>query len=65
MYKQDEYVKTADGAVINTNIEGYEAYKMARLKAVREQEMASKVEKLENEMSDIKSLLISIHNRIG
>lgn len=65
MYKQDEYVKTDDGAVINTNIEGYEAYKMARLKAVREQEMASKVEKLENEMSDIKSLLISIHNRIG
>lgn len=61
---QDEFVKTADGDIINTNSAGYDRYRVAREKAAREKELAKKVEKLESDMSDIKNLLLSINNRI-
>jgi hypothetical protein len=60
-----EFIKLDDGSVINTNNSEYERYKMAREKAHRDKQLASKVEKLEQEMSDIKNLLISISNRIS
>lgn len=61
---QDEFVKTIDGDIINTNSAGYDRYRVAREKAVREKELTKKVEKLESDMSDIKNLLLSINNRI-
>lgn len=54
---------TESGTIINKNIEEFKALK-AKIKKAKEQEaLAKKVDKLENDIQDIKSLLLQLVNR--
>ena len=58
MQKQDEqFEKVDEGTFINTNMDDFERYKMARQKAYRERGLAEKVNKLEDDITEIKQLL--------
>ena len=66
----NEYVKIKDesdlvkdkntGAVLNTNLDSLKAYREKRKKDL---EMGNKIDQLENDIGDIKSMLIELLNK--
>jgi len=52
-----EYEKVTDGVFINTNEKDLASYKMARERAYREKAMGERIERLEQEIIQIKQLL--------
>lgn len=52
-----EYEKVTDGVFINTNEKDLASYKMARERAYREKAMGERIDRLEQEIIQIKQLL--------
>jgi uncharacterized protein (UPF0335 family) len=59
----DDFIKTSNGVVINTNKEDFEKFKMVREKAMREKQYIQRIEKLEKEMKEIKKHLYELSNK--
>lgn len=58
MQKHDENFEQIDeDTFINTNMDDFERYKLARQKAYRDRGLTEKVNKLENDITEIKQLL--------
>jgi hypothetical protein len=57
MTKEHDFEKTDEGTFINTNMDDFERYKAARARAYREKDLSTKVNKLEDDISQIKQLL--------
>jgi len=57
MTNERDFEKTDEGTFINTNMDDYERYRAARERAYREKDLSSKVNKLEDDISQIKQLL--------
>lgn len=53
---------TETGAIINKNEMDYEKFKAAREEIKKNKQMAVKIDSLENELKDIKSLLLQLVN---
>ncbi len=51
---------TTSTAVINTNKEAYDNYKMAREEKLRVQKLAGEVNNLQNDVREIKQLLLQL-----
>lgn len=49
---------------INSNIDEFERYKMARSRAIREKQLQNRVDHLEKELNNIKRILQEINSRI-
>jgi len=57
------YIKdTETGVVINTDVNGYNLYKAHRSKLLSNKDLNAKVEKMENDIADIKKLLLQALN---
>jgi cell shape-determining protein MreC len=63
--KNDDKFEKRDGVLLNTNYSSLNKYKLVREKAAREKQLENKVNSLEQELTDIKSLLKDIHSRIS
>lgn len=59
------YVKTDDGMIINTRMDEFDQYKMARARAVREKALSNRVDKIEQDLIEIRSILQKIYSRIS
>lgn len=59
-----DFVKTSDGSVINTNKDEFEKYKMSRERAVREKHLSQRIEKLEQEMKQMKQMFHELSNKM-
>jgi hypothetical protein len=59
-----DYVETTEGMFINSNMDEFAKYKMARSRSVREKQMLQKIDYLEKELVKIKKVLYDIHSRI-
>lgn len=53
------------GAVINSDLSEYEAYKLRRLQAVREKTTAEKVKVLEEEVRELKAIIQELQSRFN
>jgi uncharacterized protein YceH (UPF0502 family) len=56
--------KDSSGLVINSDIDEFHKYKLERAKVVRQKSLEQRVEKLESDISELKSILQSIQSRI-
>lgn len=61
----EDFIKTDDGTVINTNIDDYKRYKMERQKSFRNIEFEKRISKMENDIVQIKKILTNLHAKIG
>jgi len=61
----DDFIKTDDGAVINTNIDDFKRYKMEREKSFRQIEVDKRLSKIEKDIIQIKKILTDFHAKIG
>jgi len=57
--------RNSSGLIINNNVNEFQRYKMERTKLVRQKSLEERVDKLESEISEIKSILQSIQSRIS
>ena len=57
--------RNSSGLIINNDINEFHRYKMERTKLVRQKSLEERVDKLESEISEIKSILQSIQSRIS
>lgn len=57
--------KNSEGLVINNDIDELQRYKLERAKIVRQKSLEARVNKLESEISEIKSILQTIQSRIS
>jgi len=53
-----EFLRVAEGAFINTNNRELDAYKMARQRVYREKELKERVDSLESEVAQLKQILL-------
>lgn len=60
----DDFHEADDGMFINTNVDEYERYKLARAKAKRDSQIVEKIDYLQREISNIKLALQEINSRI-
>jgi hypothetical protein len=60
----DDFREADDGMFINTNVDEYERYKLARAKAKRDSQIIEKMDYLQREISNIKLALQEINSRI-
>ena len=57
--------RNSSGLIINNNVDEFQRYKMERTKLIKQKSLEDRVEKLESDISEIKSILQSIQNRIS
>lgn len=57
--------KNSAGLIINTDIDELHRYKLERAKIVRQKSLEERVNKLESDISEIKSILQTIQSRIS
>lgn len=57
--------KNSEGLVINNDIDELHRYKLERAKIVRQKSLEARMNKLESEISEIKSILQTIQSRIS
>lgn len=57
--------KNSAGLVINNDIDEFHRYKLERAKIVRQKSLEDRVNKLESDISEIKSILQTIQSRIS
>jgi len=61
---QEDFAKDLDSkAIINTNVEAYNAYKKTRDRLLRADQLVTEVETLKSDVSEIKSMLVTLLNR--
>ncbi len=58
------YKDTTTGVIINRNKGEYEAIKAKRAQAKKQADLAHKVERMESEISDIKTLLLKLVDKL-
>ena len=64
MKEQDLFERNDADVLINKNRAAFDKYRLIREKAAREKQLSNKVESLEKELSEIKTLLQSLNSRI-
>lgn len=57
--------KNSAGLIINNDIDELHRYKLERAKIVRQKSLEERVNKLESDISEIKSILQTIQSRIS
>jgi len=57
--------KNSEGLIINNDIDEFNRYKIERAKMVRQKSLEQRVDKLESDISEIKSILQSIQSRMS
>lgn len=57
--------KNSEGLIINNDIDEFNRYKIERAKMVRQKSLEQRVNKLESDISEIKSILQSIQSRMS
>jgi len=57
--------RNSSGLIINNNVDEFQRYKMERTKLIKQKSLEDRVEKLESDISEIKSILQSIQSRIS
>ena len=61
----NDFVKTDDGMIINTKIDDFDRYRMARTKAIKDKALVERVDQIEKDLVEIKSLLQKLSSRIS
>lgn len=61
----NDFVKNDDGMIINTRMDDFDRYRMARTRAIREKALAERVDHIEKDLVEIKSLLQKLYSRIS
>lgn len=60
-----DFVKNDDGMIINTKIDDFDRYRMARTKAIKDKALVERVDQIEKDLVEIKSLLQKLYSRIS
>lgn len=61
----NDFVKTDDGMIINTRMDDFDRYRMARTKAIKDKALIERVDHIEKDLVEIKSLLQKLYSRIS
>ena len=61
----NDFVKNDDGMIINTRMDDFDRYRMARTKAIKDKALIERVDHIEKDLVEIKSLLQKLYSRIS